>query len=244
MSAELFNLGLRCFDRWNDSRLQLRATCEMSLNLSLIAEIGCPALLFKIINTGKRPAKIARFVVAVRGNGFVQAMREGFGNEAFANHVPPPIPELQEEELQVYCLPLDKPNDPHGWTLQRDDIVRFIYPIATPASITFATSLVEKLCGRVILFDDTEIDLVDGEKIQSYLRTGIDYCRDKEFGCHCDIKMSIRANSMNVPSPATFGLVNEASIRMPDLDPVITDFEQSRDSSNQHPRSNAERNDK
>lgn len=225
MDSGFFNTAFGRIDRWRDDRLVLACDCSMTTHLGLQNAAGCPCVLFTLANKGKRIAKIKSFIIALRGEGFLALFQQGF-SQPFGYT---PHPSDKEEELQVSCPALDKPNHEHGWVLQRDDVVRFFYPVRCPPSMPFATGMSDKLVARTITFAGDEIDVVDGEQIQGILRPALDLCISNNLVSHVRMNISIKVISSTPPALGPVGQVNQSFIPMPDFDPNPSDFAKEAD---------------
>jgi hypothetical protein len=142
----------------NDGPVQLEGHITIATGMGIF---GCPFLELMVVCRSKRPAKIKEATLCLVGKGFMAGVEGGVGNTL--GYVP--VPGMDEEELSVALFPNRRPTCSDGFVLERDDVIKFAYPIyAGFAGLCLdyphnATSL------RVKFFDNSEQTVAEGKDV-------------------------------------------------------------------------------
>ena len=210
------------FDRWRDD--QVRLTCQATLDTTFTTTkpVGCPAIRFDLVSTGKRKAKIVGVFAELQGHGFVEEFQAGFRSDFSPNK--DSIITSMPEAITVTCPGLDKPDTAQGWVLEQDDLRRFIYPVGIPVTQKFATCLCDNLSIYAKASDGSHIEIVNGDMFQSLLRPAWDMCIEGQLKCQSEIEIHLNVLTTTPPRITPFGEFNAGSITMTGDDPSQEDF--------------------
>lgn len=168
------------------------------------ATVGCPYLTLTVICRSKRPAKIRKAVLSLTDHGIIAALEAGFDENL--NYEPLPG---SAEELSVELFPMQKPNTPEGFVLERDDTARFLLPaLAAPLGL-FMLRSPSAMSLKVEFFDESRQLVVDGETLKGHLDGLINIT--KQTKCEPNfptVTMSVSVMSLTPPGAGPVGKVN------------------------------------
>lgn len=159
--------GIKSIRAWQRDRITLRARLSISADIELLNTVGCPCLIVLVTCTGTRPAKIRSAQISMKAPGIIDAFQKGFQDDL--GYSPPHGTPCQNDSLSMGLVPLQRPNLPDGWRLERDDVCRFCLPILVPGVRLFARAKLRDPCITVTLLDETQIILLKGAIVRRTL---------------------------------------------------------------------------
>jgi hypothetical protein len=166
---------------------------------------GCPGIRFTLISRGKRPAKVRGAALCVEGGPFTPAFEKAFGGSLGAG-LPPPG--LEKQTLSLPLFPLFQPNSPDGIILRRDDACRFFLPMALPSLPPFLSADAKDVSIRARFFDESELPVLVGDKVQGTLQSLVDAYGNKPWRLRFPLRMEVRVSSMELPDDSMRGKTN------------------------------------
>lgn len=189
-----------------DESLRLEGKLDMASDLELLNAIGCPGMRFSVINRGSRPAKIQSAHLLIDGVDVMGGLQQGFGG-GFAYT---PL-EGSTQTMDISLIPLSRPNAQEGYVLNRDDVVRFFYPLPMPSTMLALQAKPEDLSIAVKFFDDSEQVLLTGQPIKDVLESVFNFYRSRPSHLNVPITVAVRVKSTTPPSPETAGLIGKVN---------------------------------
>jgi hypothetical protein len=185
-----------------DDEVSVEAKIHVGGGLEAIKEFGSLGMCLDIICRSKRPAKVRKAQLAVEGEGFAAAAHYVFGKK-FQGGIPG-LPEC----LVVDFIRVSKPNHENGNVLERDDVCHFILPFWGNVIAEFLNRPAEDVSIRVEFFDGSERKVLEGEHVQSTLRTFFEQGVKKGYRAKANAHLSVRVTTTTADTDLQEGQFN------------------------------------
>jgi hypothetical protein len=166
---------------------------------------GCPYLELMVVCRSRRPAKIRQAMLCLVSKGIMAAYQEGFGSDM--GYVP--VPNMDDEEMRIVLFPNRRPTCPEGFVLQRDDAMKFGFPVFAGPVGLFLDRPPSALSLRVQLFDNSEQTVVAGKEIWHVLKDIVDLAQKTQCTpMFPPVSIEVRVHSASLPDMNLDGTVN------------------------------------
>ncbi len=201
---------------------------SISGDIDMIHRVGCPGIVLSIVCKGKRVAKIAKaeFSVSLTKNDLA-AFERGF-QFPLGQSVNQALPVAR---LSIQLIPLSKPTNDDGFVLERDDVAKFLFPIAVPPLPVFLNAPSEDVQVTATFFDGSSQVLQKGLHVQRLLRDVIEAYSTLPMQMTSELTMSVTISTEQLPDLGNkIGTLNSNPISFVDHDePLISaDFTKQR----------------
>jgi hypothetical protein len=194
ITASLIALGSYIYNCWND-RVRLVATLSQPGDYLLQQRIGCACLIVTVACKGHRVAKIRGAFITLEGVNLLPYFEKGFG-ESFG-YTPSKVGD--PPSFVVDLIPLRKPECSDGFILERDDVVKFVMPIQVPALDKFVAAPSQNVWIGITHFDDSEVQVLRGLRIQESISHLIDTWGNKAQRLNVQLNFRVKACSATMP---------------------------------------------
>lgn len=195
-----------------DEEVVLEAKLEMEADIGIINAFGCPGMRLTVICRSARPAKIQSAHLLIDEVDMMDALRRGFGGDFHYTPLPG-----STETMDVTLLPLSRPNAQEGYVLDRDDVVRFFYPLPLPPTGLVLKAKPQHLSIVVRFFDDSERVVLAGKEIAEVLKNVLNVFQNRPGELNATISFGVRVKSTTFPRPdmaEIIGKINPKAIRV------------------------------
>ncbi len=189
-----------------DTPIQLEAKVEMANDLQLISAIGCPGMRLTVICRSSRSAKIQSAHLLIDDVDVMSGFQQGFGSDFGYRPL-----EGSTQTMDVTLIPISQPNSHEGNVLNRDDVVRYFYPLPMPSTTLALSAKPENLSISVKFFDDTEEVVLVGQPIKDTLECIFNIYHKKPGSLNVPITIGIRVKSISPPGPDLADLVGKVN---------------------------------
>jgi hypothetical protein len=189
-----------------DEPIQLEAKVDMANDLQILSALGCAGVRLTVICRGVRQAKIQSAHLLIDNVDVISAFEQGFG----ASFGYTPL-EGSTQTMDVTLLALSRPNSQEGYILNRDDVVRFFYPLPLPSTTLALQAKPVDLSMTVKFFDDSEQSILAGQPIQDLLADLFRVYQHKPGEFNGTISIGIRVKSTAPPGPEWAELIGKVN---------------------------------
>jgi len=186
--------------------IQLEGKLDPAIDLELISAIGCPGMRLTVICRSSRPAKIQSAHLLIDDVDVMGGLQQGFG----ADFGYTPL-EGSTQTMDVTLIPLSRPNSQEGYVLNRDDVVRFFYPLPMPSTALALRAKPENLSIMVEFFDDTEQVLFTGQPVKDVLESLFHVYQKRHGQLKGPIQIAVRVKSTTPPGPEMADLIGKVN---------------------------------
>jgi len=189
-----------------EDAIQLEGKLDMASDLERTNAIGCPGMRLTLICRSSRPAKIQSAHLLIDDVDVMGGFQQGFG----ADFQYTPL-EGSTQTMDVTLIPLSRPNSQEGYILNRDDVVRFFYPLPMPSTTLALRAKPENLSIVVEFFDDSEQVVISGQPIKDTLQ-GVYHVYHKRPGhLNLPVTIGVRVKSTTQPGPEMADLIGKVN---------------------------------
>lgn len=189
-----------------EEAVRLEATLEMAGDLQLIRAMGCPGMRLTVICRSARPAKIQSAHLLIHDVDVMRGFQQGF--DADFAYTPS---EGSTETMEVTLIPLSRPNTQEGYSLNRDDVARFFYPLPIPSTPLALRATDESLSIVVKFFDGSEHVVLTGKPIKDTLEGGFRVYQKRHGELNIPITIGVRVRSKPPPGPEVADLIGKVN---------------------------------
>ena len=192
-------------------------TGHLSINqtLEVLQRIGCPCLELKLICRSKRPARIGGAEIHVRGPHILTATQKAFSTDFDYGAGKTEL--MDEPDFFMGFLPATRPDTPHGFVIERDDLRKFLLPAANGALLYFAEAPPQDVFLAIQHLDGRRETLLRGVDVQrelpALLRMVLD--RSYPFNPAIVLPMGFNARSWQLPDIPAPGFLNDKAFHLP-----------------------------
>ena len=189
-----------------EEAVQLEAKLDQAADLGLIKALGCHGMRLTVICRGSRQAKIHSAHLLIDDVDVMSDLQQGFGSDFGFTPV-----HGSKQMMDVTLIPLSRPNSQEGHVLNRDDVVRFFYPLPMPSTMLALRSKEEDLSIAVRFFDDSENVLLTGQPIKSMLDDLFHMYQKRPGKLKVPFELAFRVKSKTRPGPEMAEQVGKAN---------------------------------
>lgn len=221
----------RVWGRFHDT-VRLKAKIGGAGDLAILETIGCPGLILQLKCVSIRPAKIADARICLEGDGFVEALQEGFNSK-----LPRPVQvgDRPPETLYIVLRELSCRNVTEGFVLGQDDVCKFCLPLMAPCLTQFCEAPSQNVSVRVTFFDGEDRKVLIGLQLQTVIRGLLTmYPNEGEYKLKDPVKIGVRtAHEQLTPighmvgrtntRPVVFGHGPPDEIATPEGQPLVVE---------------------
>ncbi|WP_295440886.1 hypothetical protein [uncultured Thiodictyon sp.] len=199
----------------SEDAVKVAGKLSQGMDLQLLQAVGCPSLVLQVVGRSKRPAKIGRAYLAVRGVNIIPAFERAFGASLAKL---PPGRSTRDIVFRMFLPPISKPNHPQGWSLERDETAAFIMPMLAPGLEIAAHCPSEDAWLGVSLIDGTDIEVIRGIEIKNQIEAIFELYGDKPYRLNPDIVIDIQISTISSTPPDT-SMIGKTNPKAVELDP-------------------------
>jgi hypothetical protein len=185
-----------------DEEVAIEANIHVGSGVKAVGMLGSVGVCLDVVCRSKRPAKIRKALLAVEGEGFAAAVHFGFG-KSFQGGIPG-LPEC----LTVDFVRLSTPNHENGNVLERDDVCHFILPFWANVIAEFLNRPAEDVSIRIEFFDGSQRKVLEGEHLQSTLKTFFEQGLKKRYRAEGTAHISVKVSATSADTELQEGEFN------------------------------------
>jgi hypothetical protein len=196
----------------DDAKASLSARLSAGCHLELLQQIGCPYLFLKLICTSKRPAKISRAELRIRGPHYIKAFQDGFGTDF--GYKSPQGKLSEDDSLGFSFISTSPPNLLGGFKIERDEAGMFILPgLGFPVAL-FTGAAPADISVVVDFLDGRTETVLRGSEVQGQLSGLQAMCMARPYGVNPRLKLRARliVASETAPDPSAVGTTNQKPV--------------------------------
>jgi hypothetical protein len=196
----------------DEEKASLSAHLSIGGEVEVLREIGCPYLNLKLVCTSKRPAKIRRAELRIKGPHFIKAFQDGFGTSF--GHAPLKNKLADDDSLGVHFVPASWPHMPVALTIERDEACTLILPgLGFPMPLF--TEAAPADISVVVNFLDGRIETVlSGSDVEAQVSGLLEICLAKPYAMNPMFRtgMTLHGSSKTAPDFSTVGMWNKKPV--------------------------------
>lgn len=199
----------------DDAPVELTAELSINQDLAVLQQIGCPCLELSLICRSARPARISGASLHVRAPHILAAFQQAFSTDF--GHVASEASILGEPDFFMGFLPVGRPDTPHGFVIERDDLRKFLLPAANGFLLCFAEAPPNDVYLTVTHLDGRSETLLHGVAVQRDLPALNRMVLDRWYPLNPAIPLPMGFNARSreradTPSP---GMLNDQALSFP-----------------------------
>jgi TIR domain len=198
----------------------LSAYLAIGGDVEVLREIGCPYLKLRLVCTSKRPAKIYKAELRIKGSQYITPFQNGFGTDF--GHTPLQGPLSDDDSLAVHLVPASWPNVPATITIERDEAYTFILPgFAFPIPI-FTQAAPADVSVVVTFLDGRTQTVLNGRDVQAQISGLLDVLKAKRYSMNPMFKtgFTLYGSSKTAPDFTAVGSRNKSPVVLWPLTPT------------------------
>ena len=198
----------------DDETLVLSARLSINRDAAIIERIGCPVLELELVCRSKRPAKIAEAKLHVRGPHVLAAMQQAFSTDfGYDGH----IQLIDEPTFFMSFKWASKPDTPHGFVIEQDDVRKFFMPVYEGSLLYFAEAPPTDVHLEVKHLDGRSETMLRGLDVQRELPALIRMIFDQKYHLHpaMVLEMGFNTKVLQMPDTPTPGFLNDNPFHLP-----------------------------
>jgi Domain of unknown function (DUF4062)/HEAT repeats len=202
-------------DSTDNDPVSLTAQLLNNQNVDVLQRIGGPCLELQLICRSKRPARISGAKLHVRGPHILAAVQRAFSTDF--GHGTGEVQLLNEPDFYIGFLPMARPDTPHGFVIEQDDLRKFFVPAVQSPLLYFAEAPPEDVYLTVRYLDGHSETLLQGVAVQKNLPALIRMVLDRQYPINPAIvlPMGMNAQSRQQPDTPPPGILNDEVLRLP-----------------------------
>lgn len=198
----------------DQEEVSLSAHLSIASDVEVLRKIGCPYLKLTLVCTSKRPAKISRTELRIRGSKYITLFQNGFGTDF--GHTPLQGPLSDSDSLCVHFVPVSWPNVPAALTIQRDEACTFILPgLGFPIPL-FTEAVPADISVVVTFLDGRTQTVLCGNDVQTQISGLLEVFKAKPFTMNPKFRtgMTLHGWSKTAPDFSAVGMWNRKPVTL------------------------------